>query len=362
MSLKQLIYITILLLSFGSVQAQGHVFPGDANADGRVDQYDLLPMAYAFGASGPIRHNGTGQEPEEILALWPDAFPDGTNYIHADANGNGFVDILDFITLFQNQGIVHDEEDQAPPQALLSENDYSLVLNDGNPVDPNTISGTLQIPVYVSAMNPDGDINGVAFEVSWDTEYVLGATFEYDPSWIGFDDQAMAYTFQEDNRLNIAISRMGPNPAIGGGILGTLNVIIIEDLVDIRPADPDLDLAVVELSGITSVDGDFLPHEISGQSLFFTPISSVSSTSTNRQTLEATIFPNPSFADVNITSEQGFEKIDLVDISGRQTTLYEGPRRQSWIIDASTLPAGPYFLRLQGQNGQGIYRFIRSAE
>ncbi|MEM6879641.1 MAG: hypothetical protein AAF544_13825, partial [Bacteroidota bacterium] len=271
--------ITVFLLQLGqSLWAQGQVFPGDANADGRVNQYDLLPMAYAFGANGPIRHNGNGEEAEDILALWPDAFPDGTNYIHADANGNGFVDLLDFGLLYNNRGIIHDPGDQGAPQVFVSSDEYNVVLNNGENIDPTSISGVLEIPVFVAPLDPESEINGIAFEFSWDPTYVVSASFEYNPAWMAFDGQAVSYLHADDEHIQFSASRLGADPMVGGGLLGTLSVIIIEDLVDLMPSDPDITIPFVEVGGISSFDGDFVPLQTGGQSLFFNGISAVSST------------------------------------------------------------------------------------
>ncbi|MEM6878508.1 MAG: T9SS type A sorting domain-containing protein, partial [Bacteroidota bacterium] len=134
------------------------------------------------------------------------------------------------------------------------------------------------------------------------------------------------------------------------------------DLVDLMPSDPDITIPFVEVGGISSFDGDFVPLQTGGQPLFFNGISAVSSTEPDVQQIQATIFPNPSRGDVNLQSQQGFQRIDLVDMLGRQTNLYRGPELRSYTLDASDLPAGNYFLRLQGTAGFGTYRFIRSAE
>ncbi|MEL6668497.1 MAG: T9SS type A sorting domain-containing protein, partial [Bacteroidota bacterium] len=156
--------------------------------------------------------------------------------------------------------------------------------------------------------------------------------------------------------------RLGSNPVVGGGLIGSLSIIGIEDLVDLMPTNPDSTIGFVDINDISIVDGGFVPVQSTGHQLQFMGISAVSSTEPDVQQIQATIFPNPSRGEVNLQSQQGFQRIDLVDMLGRQTNLYRGPELRSYTLDASDLPAGNYFLRLQGTVGFGTYRFIRSAE
>ncbi|MEM8585438.1 MAG: T9SS type A sorting domain-containing protein [Bacteroidota bacterium] len=359
---SSLLLCCLSFLCSGQSSAQGHVFPGDANADGHVNHYDLLPLTYAFGSVGPARPTGEGDVPEEILALWSDAFPDGTNYIHCDADGNGIVNLLDLTRFFSNNGIVHDPTDQALPQTFISSSQFTLLFNDGDPINPMDISGAFEVPLAVVPTGGEEEINGIAFEISWDPQFVSSVTFAYDPSWLGEDGQAISYINADENTIQIAVGRLGPNPISGGGLLGQLSIIGVEDLVGLMPTNPDTTIGFVDFNDISIVDGGFVSVQSTGQPLQFTGISAVSSTNPEVQAIEATIFPNPSRAEVNVISDQGFQRIDLIDMLGRLTNLYQGDVRKSFIYDASALPAGNYFLRLQGTDGFGTYRFIRSAE
>ena len=47
--MRKILSATILLLVPGLLWGQSSVFPGDANANGVVDQYDVLSIGYVFG-------------------------------------------------------------------------------------------------------------------------------------------------------------------------------------------------------------------------------------------------------------------------------------------------------------------------
>ena len=82
------------------------VWPGDADQSGRVDKDDILEIGVGAGHSAmganrnPVSYDWIPQHAEE----WDNAFIDGTNYKHADCNGDGAISPSDAILLDQNYG------------------------------------------------------------------------------------------------------------------------------------------------------------------------------------------------------------------------------------------------------------------
>lgn len=97
--------LTLVFFTFSTtiLSAQELVWPGDANASGTVNGIDMLYWGQAFGTKGKARENASGDWVGQPLeAMWEDAFPDGANVGHADANGDGRVGSGDITLLFDH--------------------------------------------------------------------------------------------------------------------------------------------------------------------------------------------------------------------------------------------------------------------
>lgn len=78
------------------------VWPGDTNADGTVDQQDVLPIGLAWGHEGPPRPpDRLGCRPWECKAATP-WLPEAAT--HADADGNGRVSAAEVLCIGLNWG------------------------------------------------------------------------------------------------------------------------------------------------------------------------------------------------------------------------------------------------------------------
>ena len=142
------------------------VWPGDTNADGIANHYDLLPIVRTLTEVGPLRDGlpiWRPHEADEWATDW-----NNTNLKHADTDGNGAITIQDLLIteLHYNQTRpdYFPEPDQYPngPQIsfapLLS---YSFDdLNPGN---------NLWFEVNVSAIP---EVVGLAFTIEFDRRYI----------------------------------------------------------------------------------------------------------------------------------------------------------------------------------------------
>ena len=66
---------------------QDEVYPGDANANGIVDQYDIPYIGYAVGETGPARILTEDSQAQTVAQFWAEDFPSGPKFIHADGDG-----------------------------------------------------------------------------------------------------------------------------------------------------------------------------------------------------------------------------------------------------------------------------------
>ena len=138
--------------------AQQMVWPGDFNNNGRVSELDLIHWGHAYGSRGPARPTAAvSWGPQLMLFAWPGSFPGGTNFGHADGDGDGVVTLRDVSVLWQNQG--HATAGAAPEtyDAPVTSGDYDA-----------------RITLAPGAPRPTSDGRELALEVS-----VRGAAADY---------------------------------------------------------------------------------------------------------------------------------------------------------------------------------------
>ncbi len=357
---NQLITLLLFLFAVGG-QAQDFVFPGDVNNNGLVDHYDVLPMGYAYGHLGPTRLAVNHSEPQEIIEHWSTAFPDGLNFIYADADGNGIVDILDFFVLGVNQGVEHsDLEPLVFPEGQQGV-DPTIRINQGIAYDPTSGQTQLTIPITLESFQGTDTLNGLAFNLEFDPTYIAQINFNFTEGWINADGQAVEIVLPEFDRIRIAATRLGENAIPLGGEIGTVELIIIDDLIGLLP-EQDSCLALLEVAQVQAFDGDYHPVPIAVDTLTIdcSAISAaVSTVKLSSNLLQATVYPNPTIRRVQLEADYAFEQVELIDSQGRRETLYRGPPIQQWQQSLGAHPPGIYYLRLTGPRGQSLLRLLK---
>jgi hypothetical protein len=76
---------------------------------------------------------------------------------------------------------------------------------------------------------------------------------------------------------------------------------------------------------------------------------------TTSETLD--IYPNPVNDRLYVKTESPIENITIMDIYGRQQTIFKG--QQSLAIDVSHLTSGIYFVKINTNNGEIVKRFVK---
>ena len=76
---------------FSSCSVISDVWPGDANYDLTVNNFDVLNIGLAFNETGPVRVGATNNYVAQPATDWSSFFQSGVNKKHADCNGDDFV-------------------------------------------------------------------------------------------------------------------------------------------------------------------------------------------------------------------------------------------------------------------------------
>jgi len=74
-----------------------YVYPGDGDNNGKVDQFDILPIGYYWNVQGSIRDSASTDWIIQKVQWWSDS-----NAVYADGNGDGVVDANDIIVIADN--------------------------------------------------------------------------------------------------------------------------------------------------------------------------------------------------------------------------------------------------------------------
>lgn len=350
--------LSLLLVGLLQLPVFGQIFPGDADNNGRVENYDVLYTGYAFGEIGPSRLGESPEDSEEFISLlWEDIFPSGLNFAYADADGNGAIDFLDLLTISTNYGaengvVVNNEFLEGIPGT------DPAVSFDRSALPPLiTENSTLEIPLFLGTPEaPLVDVNGIAFSITYDSELIADLRLELEPAWLGRDSQLFILQGLPEagpanaGRLDVAMTRLGKQPAMAFGRIGTLSIIIEDDLIELLPDNVDQLPVAISVVGIGVIDGDFNMIPIVEDSIHLevmnpAAISDVIDKDADRL---VKVYPNPTQSQIHVLSVERIQEIQFYALNGQKLKTYPVPNLKTYEVPAQGLPAGPLLLKIIG--------------
>lgn len=352
--------LSLIINLLSAESAFGQVFPGDADNNGIVNNLDVLNIGYALGTYGPSRLE-TGAQPgiETFTVLWSDYFPQGLNFAFSDADGNGWVNYLDIATVSANYGLEN-------PNGSETVNFYPgipgvhapLYLDKSEVPDFPTEGSYFEIPVYLGTEDiPLESFQGIAFTIEYDPEFIAAIYFvAEEDSWITggvgcFDFQAPE---SELGIKEIALSRKGMSAVEGQGKIGTLSLIVIDDLGTLLASPTDSSNVIVNIRNIKSVNADFWSVPIVSDSVNLMIYGPEALPVGLNEPLEESIklFPNPARNYFYIESGIPLTRLELFNTLGEsvlarrieESYFYEIKNLEKW-------SPGIYFLRIHTEQG-----------
>ncbi len=363
MLVKFLRYCTALSLIFLIMQpnvARGQVFPGDADNNGLVNHLDVLNVGYAWGTTGPARIETGGQPSTQAIPVtWEEFFPQGLNYAFADADGNGVVNFLDLATISINYGQVHDGGSEVVTFFEGLPEIHSQLMLDKNEVPDYPTSGTyIEIPVLLGSEDlPLESFQGIAFTIEYDADFIADLEFSFDESsWLNSGEGSFDFIGPEEEIgvKEIAISRKGNFPIDGQGKIGTLSLIVIDDLGTLLASPSDSSNVIINIKEIKAVNGDFWTLPIASDSvsvMVYGP--DALPLNTNHPILEKIrVFPNPAKDHIRIESPTSINEVILLNSFGKMQNAIEFKEDRNIEIDLpQDLPGGMYLLQIRTDSG-----------
>jgi hypothetical protein len=210
------------------------VWPGDINADGVVNNKDLLPLGYFMGFDGPSRSNAALEWFGQGASNWNNPYAAGkVDLKHADTDGSGFISSDDTLAINLFYGQTHN---LIPKQPVASKGlPFTMKL-----LTPNPGKGDL-VRVEVSLgsnSNPVANVYGFTFDVNISHHLkTAGLHMDYyDNSWLNQNAPNLWMAeVPAENRLETAFTRTNGVSASGSGVVGEYDFIIIDIIIGGKP-------------------------------------------------------------------------------------------------------------------------------
>ncbi len=356
---------------------EGDVWPGDANADGTANNFDVLAVGLAFYSEGPERPDasiewtpqyGPNWETETTAITLSDAFSEtGADYVsyiidnkHADCDGNGVIQAEDIIAIETNYGYSHgkkgfDQYKAAPENPVLSIEIQGDTLLAGSEV-------TADIVLSMPDGSPVENAYGLAFTIDYenrveDVPLVVEGTMQLDmiDSWMGntFNTVRVVKDFEEEQNVDVGFTRIDHQQLSGTGKVGTMSFIIEENVAGKVAAYYPLELKI-ENAFISNAFGELVPANVISEVI---EVATSGTTNPPSFDYELNFYPNP-VNDI-LTVELGdleVEQITIIDLSGKQVYSNNQITDNILKIETERLPHGMYLMNLLGKDGWMVSR------
>jgi hypothetical protein len=207
---------------------------------------------------------------------------------------------------------------------------------------------------------PSDSLNGLSFSIYFDPQPIDDIEIDLAQTWLNTD--GMGFTFKRQpaaGRIDVALTRLGPDPLLNeGGSCGTLNLTIVDDLIWLLEGPADTLETCLAIDNVLAVDGNFQLVPVEGSEICLQLHTGDVVAATPYPAPEAgwvKLAPNPSSGLLQVASERGFERVELLNALGAQWLLYDGPRADRWTLNLpETLPPGQYWLRLSGAEATAL--------
>ena len=322
-----------------------NVWPGDTDNNNIALNWDLLNIGLAFEQSGPKRLINSIQWQAQLASNWNKSFKDGTNYKHADCDGDGVVDFEDIDAIQDNYNETHGQVEPMV-STIGTQDDPPLYID-----FPNTMPSNMPftVPIVLGTQDkPVADIYGLAFTIEFDPKVIKNAKVELANSWfgtLGMNAAELTQSFSATGSVDVALTRVNHNTVSGHGIIGYF-IGITDDLAGLVMPDGK---STVTIDRIKSIDYQEEKVPLYTPETQFQIPTSVSDIILDK----ISIYPNPTESYFHIQNNTGKEllRIQVTDIQGRIVTTLAPQQGSLTKVNASAWRSGMYFIRLETSDG-----------
>lgn len=330
------------------------VWPGDANYDLTVNNYDVLNIGVAYGNTGPVRTGASLAYVAQPATDWSGYFANAVNHKHADTNGDGVVDNNDTAAISLNYGLTHParlagntQQTFTGPQLYLQASDDSVAEGD-----------TVEFDIYFGdAVSPINNIYGLAFTINVDTTFVdtVYSSFDFNGCWMGtegIDLLTYNHPVWSQNKIDVALTRTSQTDTSGFGYLGRVGVVIVDN-VGARILSPGYVTMPVSISNVYGID--YAQNSLSittlGDSVVIDTVGTVNINNIVNLNSAINVFPNPTKDKINIRSSKiNIESAELINTLG-SVLIWAKAESNSIALNLELVGSGIYVLRIKTDKG-----------
>lgn len=328
------------------------VYPGDANYDGVCDNADLLPIGYMYGQTGPLRVGASLAWVGQYADPWASTLPNGQNAKHSDCDGSGLVDYDDVAAIYQNFALTHQIPKQPFGDGLWLQFPSDSIF-EGDTIEVGIMLGTNQ--------NPVTGISGLAFSINYDPAFIKrgSARMTFDNCWMGTDSVDLVTFNREDttvHRVDVALSRTDRVQLSGSGSIGTL-IVVIND--DIQAKDSMTLTTFMDFSNILAKNASYSDitlgssaSTVNVQVGYDRLASSIDNVLTE---MNVSVYPNPAQSQLNVSLPANSNgTLTLYNLQGKAVATALATENST--MDVSHLDNGMYLLSIQLGNEMLTYK------
>lgn len=338
-------------LVFNIRYESGCVWPGDTDDNTKANNFDLLPIALAYGTLGGARAgasiNWTGQSSND----WnlPLALPVLPDYKFIDCNGDGLIDSSDVEAIRLNYAQSYSRNSSTTTNSMWTTRQDPPIY-----VDCDTVYEGDVHCMGVNLGEPSREaINAyaIAFTINYDPLLVHSATISYGSSWLGAAQELISVEkdYAAQGKLETAVGRTDQQPLTGSGRLGTVCFTIRDDIL--RVSQPDTTVMPVDIDGIRFVDenGNEMPTEPrEGCVTIVEVMNDINNVKTFNKENQINLYPNPTTGWVKITGlEQRLQKITVRTVTGEVLLSKTVQSQGDLELDLNYLPEAVYLVSME---------------
>ncbi len=345
----------------------GCVWPGDADNDGVVDNNDVLAIGLAFGSLGPVRSDTStnfAPKPAIDFASIPNStFSDGTNFRHADSDGDGVVDAFDLRAISKNYGktIFNSFED----------NDFGNYTNGDVRVFLEILEDSVPVGSSVSYKilveengQPVQNMYGIAFSLEYDPALVDSgsASISYATTDIGSpaDLLELSKDLYGQEEIQSGITRTDQTDAQIVSEVGTVSFVMEDNLAQKDGVISQyLYLRINNVLLIDAAENEIQTRGSIDSVLVYEVVSSSPILPIKKGQARINIYPNPTNGSVIVSATEPIETYSIIDPLGRQwlSHTFQKPIMKT-SLDLIELPSGVYYLLVNQHNDRKVMQKI----
>lgn len=315
------------------------VWAGDTDTNKVVNHFDILPLGLGFGQTGAVRPNADINYDCEPALNFANSTPvTGTNYKHADTDGNGLVNANDTAAIIQNWGLIHLKNSSINNQTGIPFFiDYETAIP----------GQTVQIPIILGDSTvPADSIYGIAFSINYDETLTdSNSVFvDFNTSWLGTNNTDLINIqkdFYTQGKIDIGVVRTDQVNRSGIGQIGSFNLTIKDDIL--KSNTQRLDLLISDVRLITNAETE--RYAATPPTDILISIASDLNPLVYKD-IRVNMFPNPVKDQLFIQSNDAIQTIELIDMTGKILQQKKGENALQQTLSLAGFSNGMYLIRV----------------